>query len=225
MARRFLCREMARSAIDLDAERAASRRRGVMSTAWVVSAILFVVALPLSARAELGKARSQAAVSPADGLPKVSLTDQKGRAIALSSLKGKPVLVAFIHTSCQGPCEMITAEMKSVARSLGPKFKSEVTMVSITTEPKEDGSRELLAYAKRQGVDADGWVFLTGAPAQIHRLLALYGVTAADDDDSPTHVLELFLLGADGAGVRRYDGAATPAKTIASDIRKSAALH
>jgi protein SCO1 len=211
--------------MDLDAERAASRRRRVMSTAWVVSAILFVVALPLAARAELGKAGSQAAVSPADGLPKVSLTDQKGRAIALSSLKGKPVLVAFIHTSCQGPCEMITAEMKSVARSLGPKFKSEVTMVSITTEPKEDGSRELLAYAKRQGVDADGWVFLTGAPAQIHRLLALYGVTAADDDDSPTHVLELFLLGADGAGVRRYDGAATPAKTIASDIRKSAALH
>jgi protein SCO1/2 len=161
-------------------------------------------------------------VSPADGLPKISLTDQKGRAIALSSLKGKPVLVAFIHTSCQGPCEMLTAEMKSVARSLGPKFESEVTMVSITTEPKEDGSRELLAYAKARGVDADGWVFLTGAPAQIRRLLALYGVSAADDDD---HVLELFLLSADGAGVRRYDGVATPAGTIASDIRKTAALH
>jgi cytochrome oxidase Cu insertion factor (SCO1/SenC/PrrC family) len=98
-------------------------------------------------------------------------------------------------------------------------------MVSITTEPKEDGSRELLAYAKRQGVDADGWVFLTGAPAQIRRLLALYGVSAADDDDSPTHVLELFLLSADGAGVRRYNGVATPAGTIASDIRKTAALH
>jgi hypothetical protein len=50
-------------------------------------------------------------------------------------------------------------------------------------------------------------------------------VTAADDDDSPTHVLQLFLLSADGAGVRRYDGAATPAETIASDIRKTAALR
>ena len=193
-----------------------------MSTVWIASAMLFALTLPLGARAELGKAASHAVVSPADGLPKISLTDQKGRAIALSSLKGKPVLVAFIHTSCQGPCEMLTAEMKSVARSLGPKFESEVTMVSITTEPKEDGSRELLAYAKARGVDADGWVFLTGAPAQIRRLLALYGVSAADDDD---HVLELFLLSADGAGVRRYDGVATPAGTIASDIRKTAALH
>ena len=117
-----------------------------------------LVALPLAARAELGKAAAQVAASPADGLPKVSLTDQNGRTISLSSLKGKPALVAFIHTSCEGPCELITAEMKSVARSLGPGFKSEVTMVSITTEPNEDGSRELLAYAKAQGVDTDGWV-------------------------------------------------------------------
>ena len=220
--RHFVRREMVRSAIELDPERTAGRRHLVMSTVWIASAMLFALTLPLGARAELGKAAAHAVVSPADGLPKISLTDQKGRAIALSSLKGKPVLVAFIHTSCQGPCEMLTAEMKSVARSLGPKFNSEVTMVSITTEPKEDGSRELLAYAKARGVDADGWVFLTGAPAQIRRLLALYGVSAADDDD---HVLELFLLSADGAGVRRYDGIATPAGTIASDIRKTAALR
>lgn len=184
---------------------------------------MLVLALPLTARAELGKAAARSAASPADGLPKVNLTDQNGRAISLSSLKGKPALVAFIHTQCEGPCELITAEMKSVARSLGPGFKSEVTMVSITTEPNEDGSRELLAYAKKQGVDADGWVFLTGAPAEIRRLLALYGVAAEDDDSA--HVLELFLLSADGVGVRRYSGVATSPKTIASDIRKSGSLH
>ncbi|MFZ1121116.1 MAG: SCO family protein [Candidatus Binataceae bacterium] len=197
--------------------------RRIVSAAWIVAAAMLVLALPLTARAELGKAAARSAASPADGLPKVNLTDQNGRAISLSSLKGKPALVAFIHTQCEGPCELITAEMKSVARSLGPGFKSEVTMVSITTEPNEDGSRELLAYAKKQGVDADGWVFLTGAPAEIRRLLALYGVAAEDDDSA--HVLELFLLSADGVGVRRYSGVATSPKTIASDIRKSASLH
>lgn len=197
--------------------------RRIVSAAWIVAAAMLVLALPLAARAELGKAAAPSAASPADGLPKVNLTDQNGRAISLSSLKGKPALVAFIHTQCEGPCELITAEMKSVARSLGPGFKSEVTMVSITTEPNEDGSRELLAYAKKQGVDADGWVFLTGAPAEIRRLLALYGVAAEDDDSA--HVLELFLLSADGVGVRRYSGVATSPKTIASDIRKSASLH
>jgi protein SCO1/2 len=194
-----------------------------VSAVWVASAAMLALALPLAARPELGKAGPRAAPNPSDGLPKVSLTDQNGRAISLSSLKGKPALVAFIHTSCEGPCELITAEMKSVARSLGPGFKSEVTMVSITTDPKEDGSRELLAYAKAQGVDADGWVFLTGAPAEIRRLLALYGVAAEDDDSD--HVLELFLLSPDGVGVRHYTGVATPPETIASDIRKTASLH
>lgn len=197
--------------------------RNSVSAAWIASAVMLALALPLAARAEAGKAARQAASNPADGLPKVSLTDQNGRVMSLSSLKGKPALVAFIHTSCEGPCELITSEMKSVARSLGPGFKSEVTMVSITTDPSEDGSRELLAYARAQGVDADGWVFLTGAPAEIRRLLALYGVAAEDDDSD--HVLELFLLSPGGVGVRRYSGVATHPETIASDIRKTASLH
>ena len=174
-------------------------------TAWIAAAAAtLLLALPLAARA---------AATPADGLPKVSLTD----------LKGKPALVAFIHTQCEGPCELITAEMKSVARNLGPSFKSEVTMISITTEPNEDGSHELLAYAKKHGVNADGWVFLTGAPAEIRGLLSLYGVAA--EDDKSDHVLEIFLLSADGAGVRRYSGVAAHPQAIASDIRKTASLH
>jgi cytochrome oxidase Cu insertion factor (SCO1/SenC/PrrC family) len=72
-------------------------------------------------------------------------------------------------------------------------------------------------------VNADGWLFLTGAPAEIRRLLALYGVAA--EDDKSDHVLELFLLSADGAGVRRYSGVAAPPQAIASDIRKTASLH
>jgi cytochrome oxidase Cu insertion factor (SCO1/SenC/PrrC family) len=190
---------------------------------WMVSAAILALAFPLAARAELGRPGPQAAAGPADGLPKITLTDQNGRAILLSSLKGKPALVAFIHTSCEGPCELITAEMKSVARSLGPGFKSEVTMVSITTDPKEDGARELLAYAKAQGVNARGWVFLTGTPEEIGRLLSRYGVSAEEDDSD--HVLDLFLLNADGVAVRRYKGVATRPATIASDIRKTASLH
>jgi protein SCO1 len=192
---------------------------------WSVSAAILVVALPLAAGAEVGRAgqKTAAVAGPADGLPKISLTDQNGRTVMLSSLKGKPALVAFIHTSCEGPCELITAEMKSVARSLGPEFKSDVTMISITTEPKEDRSRELLAYAKAQGVDADGWVFVTGTPEEIRGLLSRYGVLA--EQSHSDHVLDLFLLDADGAAVRRYSGVATRPQMIAADVRKTASLH
>ena len=46
----------------------------------------------------------------------------------------------------------------------------------------------------------------------------------AEDDDS-AHVLELFLLSADGVGMRRYNGVATRPETIAADIKKTALPH
>src|SRR5271156_4719511 len=49
-----------------------------------------------------------AAASRADCLPDLTLTDQFGHDVSLASLKGRPVLVDFIYTSCPGPCPMLT---------------------------------------------------------------------------------------------------------------------
>jgi cytochrome oxidase Cu insertion factor (SCO1/SenC/PrrC family) len=183
----------------------------------------FALGLVAFASSETYKGPPGAISAPADGLPSITLIDQQGRALSLASLKGKLALVAFIHTQCEGPCELITGHMKQVAQSLGANFNSEVTMVSITTEPQEDGSSELMAYAKAQGVDGQGWLFLTGAPAKIRRLLALYGVLA--EQSKSDHVVEIFLVGADGVAMRRYNGVTTPVQVIASDIRRTASVH
>ena len=53
------------------------------------------------------------------GLPNVTLTDQYGEHVLLSSLKGKPVLFDFIYTSCPGPCQLLTQHMKLIADKLG----------------------------------------------------------------------------------------------------------
>ena len=44
-------------------------------------------------------------------LPDVSLIDQHGAAVSLASLKGKPVLIDFIYTSCASTCPLLTAKM------------------------------------------------------------------------------------------------------------------
>ena len=120
--------------------------------------------LPLSALAETqkpagssasGAVASGTALRQIDYLPPLILVDQRGKPVSLSSVKGKPVLIGFIHTSCKGVCEMMTAKMKQVAKSLGSQFDSSVTMVSITTDPDEDNPAAMLKYAKAQGVDAE----------------------------------------------------------------------
>jgi protein SCO1 len=201
-----------------------SRGHPILSMIYFALAVLAAAAFPLPARSEPQAGGSQTSAAPVDGLPAVSLLDQDGRPFSLASLKGAPVLVGFIHTSCKGPCEMMTARMKTVAESLGPKLDAKVTMVTITTDPEHDGPAQMLAYAKAQGTNENGWLFLSGKPADVRRVLALYNVPHEEgEDDEMTHVFELFLIAPDGRQVRHYHGTAIPAGTIASDIRKTLA--
>jgi len=199
------------------------------------SVVLIAIVFALSANARAAKTVSSAAtIAPGstrtanasiDYLPPLNLVDQNGKPVALSSFKGKPVLIGFIHTSCKGVCEMLTAKMKQVARSLGTQFNSAVTMVSVTTDPDEDNPAQLLKYAKSQGVNADGFIFLTGKTQQIDRLLALYDVPEDGPDEATTHVLDLFLISPDGSVMRKYNGMSVSSQALASDIRSSDARH
>ena len=74
-------------------------------------------------------------------LPEISVTDQNSRPVSLSSLRGKPVLVGFMHTMCKGVCQMMTRKMRSVASALPPAAAADVTMLLITTDPADDRPR------------------------------------------------------------------------------------
>jgi cytochrome oxidase Cu insertion factor (SCO1/SenC/PrrC family) len=52
------------------------------------------------------------------GLPDLTLTDQCGYQLSLAVLKGKPVLLDFMYTSCAGPCQLLT-QQKLIARQVG----------------------------------------------------------------------------------------------------------
>jgi cytochrome oxidase Cu insertion factor (SCO1/SenC/PrrC family) len=199
-----------------------NRLRPVLAAALLAPLIAVSPLLP-AAVAQAGKIAPSSAAAGSDKLPNIAMTDQHGRAVSLQSLRGKPVLVAFIHTQCEGPCELITSRMKQVAQALGTNFSSEVTMLSVTTEPDEDGPRELLAYARARGVNTKGWVFLTGAPSKVHRLLAAYGVLA--EENRSDHVIEVFLIAPGGRQVSAYNGVTTPPDKIAADISKIASLR
>jgi protein SCO1/2 len=194
------------------------RRSSALAIAACTILLIFAAAIPLRAGSEPRSIAPPVLAPTADLLPAIELVDQNGRTVSLASFKGKPVLVSFIHASCLGVCELMTAKMRAVAQSLGAESEAKVTMLSITTDPAEDGPKQLRAYAKKEGVNADGWVFLTGKPDRIARLLVLYGVPYRENHDEETHVMKLFLLGPDGREALRYSGIKVAAETVAADI-------
>jgi protein SCO1/2 len=181
--------------------------------------ILGIVCLAAFSGCQREREGDYPAANKADCLPDITLLDQNGRAVSLASLKGRPILIDFVYTSCKGPCPMLTAKLASVAKLLGPKLGSKVELVSITLDPEHDHPAELSEYAKAQGANQSGWLFLTGTPAQIEQVLGIFELRRdREADGSLTHNVASFLLGPDGRQVRQYNGLTVKPESVVADI-------
>jgi protein SCO1 len=164
-----------------------------------------------------------AAAAPAAGnyLPDITLKNQNGQSLSLASLRGKPVLVGFIHTMCKGPCEMLTTKMQSVSSAIPAMDSRNATMLLITTDPNDDQPPQLRAFAKKMNVTGSQWILATGSSANIKRVMQAYGVSHQDDDDDAMiHVMKLFLIAPDGTLAHTYSGLNASPQTVAGDIVK-----
>ena len=193
------------------------RNRSLTKAVWATA--LFVAALSFAAcRSSTG---AYEPFNQADCLRSIDLIDQGGREVNPSSLKGRPVLVDFIYTSCPGECLLLTQKMARVAARMGPRAGGDFTMVSITVDPEHDGPAQLAAYGQRHGIDDQRWLFLTGEPASIDRVLEDFQLRRQRAaDGSVQHIDGVFLLGPDGHEVREYDGQVATASAMVSDLEK-----
>jgi protein SCO1/2 len=173
---------------------------------------------------DIGERGGFAVINTSDCLPDITLVDQHGRNVSLASLKGKPVLFDFIYTNCPGPCLLLTAQMKQIANRLGPKLGTEARIVSITVDPEHDHPAQLLAYANKQGADVSGWLFLTGTPKQVDDEMARFNVIRQREPDGTVdHVLEFFLVDANGRALLQYLGQKAEPDRVVSDVERTAA--
>jgi protein SCO1 len=157
----------------------------------------------------------------AHSLAAVILTDQDGRPVALRSFNHTPVLIDFIYTSCPGPCPMLTSKMASIGHGLGPKFGSRIRFATITVDPEHDSPARLKTYARGFDADSANWLFLTGSPHDIDRVLAGFGLSRKlERDGSVGHVLSSLLVGSNGDELREYDGATAMPAAVVADVNR-----
>ncbi len=189
------------------------------------SALLLAIALSvLASGCAPGDAPgSYQASNTADCLPDLPMTDQNGHAVSLASLKGKPVLIDFIYTTCTSTCPLQTAKMAKVARLLGPQLGSQVVIVSLTLDPETDSVAKLHDYAERYGADRRGWLFLTGQPKTVDEVLARFRLHRERSPDGQVmHVAAAFLLGVDGLQIRQYNALVVAPNTVVDDVHEFA---
>lgn len=94
--------------------------------------------------------------------PDFDLVDARGRAVSLSGLSEKIVVLHFIFASCPGVCPLHAEKLADVQRMINASpMKDLVQFVSITTDPANDTGKVLEAYGPEHGLDFVNWMFLT----------------------------------------------------------------
>lgn len=153
-------------------------------------------------------------------LPNVQVIDDHGNAVSLGSLKGKVVLLDFIHVGCPGVCSNLVNKFGQVADSLGPELGSRVILLSVTNDPTHDNPTELLNLARSSQADMKGWLFVTGKPEDVDHLIKAFGLNNDRlPDGSPNHITQVFLLGTDGRQKHEYQGMVMDSASVVAQIR------
>jgi protein SCO1 len=155
-------------------------------------------------------------------LPNIQVIDDHGRQMSLGALRGKVVLLEFIHIGCPGVCDSLINKFGQIADALGPKLGSKVVLLSVTNDPENDTPAKLLELARSREADLNGWLFVTGRPGDVDRVIKAFGLhNERLPDGSPNHITQVFLLGPDLRARRQYAGMAMDLHSVRIAIKET----
>jgi protein SCO1/2 len=145
--------------------------------------------------------------------PDFRLSDQFGKPISLSQMKGEPVILTFMYTHCTTICPLTAEKLHAVMQGLGPNAQH-VGVVAISTDPKGDTTASALAFSKVHGM-VDYWHFLTGTQRTLSPIWSSYSIYAQPQSGSITHSTGLYIIDKQGNERVFLDDDFTPAQVTA----------
>ncbi len=167
------------------------------------------MAAPLAAQAsydrEAALAVSQGVLG--DSIGNHSFRNIDGQLFQLESLRGKPLVVSLIYTSCHHVCPIITANIErnlEIAReALG---EDAVSVVTIGFDWQVDTPDRMRMYASAKGIDVPGWHFLSGDEASVNAISKAVGFQFFPAPKGFDHLSQTTIVDASGNVYRQVYG-------------------
>ncbi|HTQ37513.1 MAG TPA: SCO family protein [Pirellulales bacterium] len=127
----------------------------------------FQTAEPRHVSAPAWQSNYPPAPPPGPRIKDFKLIERSGREFDSQELKGHVWIGSFFFASCPGPCWQQNQALKKIQ----DEFKdTDLRLVSITCDPRNDSPEVLTRYADRFPADPYRWVFLTGDLEYIKRI-------------------------------------------------------
>jgi protein SCO1/2 len=134
-------------------------------------------------------------------------TDSHGQTLRLASLRGRPVILNLVYTSCSFVCPMLTMRLKEVAEiaraTLGP---DSFRVVTIGFDTRIDSPERMRQYALERHIDEGDWHFVSADSATIETLTRETGFEYVSAGGAYDHLAQLTILDGNGRIYRQVYG-------------------
>lgn len=110
-----------------------------------------------------------------------SFTERAGRTVTREELRGKFLVVNFVHTGCSISCALVNRRMAEVQQLVAGQ--EDVQLLSFTVDPGTDTPAVLSKFADQFGADPNRWLFLTGSKTALYNVIETSFLTR--DTSSP----------------------------------------
>lgn len=134
-------------------------------------------------------------------------TDQDGKPVRMSELRGKPLVVSFMYTGCFQVCPTTTQFLKRATQSARDSLGAgSFRVVSIGFNQPFDSPEALAEFATKQGINHPDWRFLAPAQADVTAMLAEFGLSVKATTAGFDHVIQASVVDANGVIYRQVYG-------------------
>jgi len=124
----------------------------------------------------------------------------------LTTLRGRPVILAMFFASCEYACPVLVHDMKRLLAALSEDVRPNVQRVLVTFDTTRDTPPALRTFRERMELDST-WTLLTSTPADVQELAMLVGVKFKQDARGQfAHSNLITLLNAEGEIIHQQAG-------------------
>jgi cytochrome oxidase Cu insertion factor (SCO1/SenC/PrrC family) len=138
---------------------------------------------------------------PASAAPGFTLTDQDGRTLPLSSLRGKVVVLEFMDPHCTDICPLVSQEFVDAYHDLG-RAAGDVVFAAVNVNQYFNRVQDMMAYSRaHQLISIPDWHFFTGPDTALQAVWRSYRVEvqAPNPDADIVHTSVVYFISPDGA--------------------------
>jgi protein SCO1 len=144
--------------------------------------------------------------------PDFSLKNQDGETVSMRSLRGRPVVVTFLYTTCQDTCPIQAQTVRGALDDLG----HDVPALAIAVDPPRDTPQRAQAFLAKQR--ATGRIdFVLGSRAELRPIWKGFAIQA--QSVTQEHQARITLVDARGYQRIGYPGSEATPERLAHDLR------